>query len=400
MKKLLLSAALLLLLTACAFGGDIEDGGRVSFNPIPSVSQSPPPSETPTPTPTPTPPPTPTPTPNPAARIQMAGDILLHGYLLNAAKVGDSYDFVPYWADIKPYIDGDLSICNMEGPVDAFGGNEKISTYPRFNAPIEILDALKYAGFDALVTANNHAYDRAFDGLVKSRENLENAGFLVTGTNGTQEQYDEYLIVDLNGVKVGLIAYSELDNGLGGIIPEEKRKFAMRKFNIGTADVEKMAADMAECRKQGADMIILSLHWGVEYANKPGDAAVAMARALAENGADVVMGNHSHCVQPIEWTETTRGKRLIIYSLGNFFVDQNALEPPIPRTQFGMLVTVSAEINKGELSLAAEYLPTFMRKYSEGGVRKYSLMPAVEGDDVTGAAYEHVTKIVGDISSG
>ncbi|GHU96489.1 capsule biosynthesis protein [Clostridia bacterium] len=394
MRKLLPILLLLIALAGCSAQSAEESPGRVTFAPIPSpVVQT-----RDVPTPTPTPPPTPEPTPNPSARIQMAGDILLHGGLIRSAKVGETYDFKPYWAEIKPYIDGDLSICNMEGPVDTFGGNANISTYPRFNSPLEILDALKYAGFDALVTANNHAYDRAFDGLVKNRENIENAGFYVTGTNATQEQYDEYLIRDVNGLKVGLIAYSEIDNGLGSLIPQDKRGFAMRRFDIGEADVEKMAADMAECRRQGADMIILSLHWGVEYANKPGAAAVTMARALAENGADVVMGNHSHCVQPVEWTETTRGKRLIIYSLGNFFVDQNALNPPVPKTQYGMLVTVGAELDKGELKLSADYLPTFMRKYTVNGARKYMLLPAKEDDELTKAAYEHVTNIAGKIN--
>jgi poly-gamma-glutamate synthesis protein (capsule biosynthesis protein) len=327
----------------------------------------------------------------------MAGDILIHSALRDSTKLeGGGYDFKPYWTEIKPYINGDITICNMEGPVDVHGNDADMTTYPQFNTPLEILDSLKFAGFDTLITANNHAYDKGYDGLAATRANIESKGFNVTGTNTSQEQYDEYLILDANGLKVGIIAYSEIDNGLGGLIPSDKRPFAMRRFNVGTADVEKMAADMQACRNAGADMIILSLHWGAEYVNKPTDAMAKMARELAEAGADVVMGNHSHCVQPMEWIDTSRGRRLIIYSLGNFFVDQNALDPPVPKTQYGMIVNVTAELSGGELLVNADYLPTFMRKYRIDGKNTYMLLPAEANPDVAQAAFDHVTSIVGD----
>ncbi|GHV08611.1 hypothetical protein FACS1894217_11330 [Clostridia bacterium] len=394
MKKIFISVICYLLFVICA-GCSANDSPTdpLTFAPYPTPATTPAVTQTPEPTL----PPTPAPTPNPSATIQLTGDVLLHGRLMKAAKIGDTYDYTPYFEPIKPYVNADITVANMENPVDAFGNNENLSTYPRFNAPLEILDGVKFAGFNTLVTANNHAFDRAFDGLVASRKNIEDKGFNVTGTNGTQEQFDEYLILERNGLKIGIIAYSELDNGLSSLIPADKRAFAMRRFAIGSEeDLDKMAQDMAACREAGADMVVLSLHWGVEYADKPSAAAIAMARKLAERGADVVMGNHAHCVQPIEWWDTDSGRKLIIYSLGNFFVDQNALSPPIPKTQYGMIVKVKAEWDGARLSLDAEYLPTFMYKFTEGGKLKYLLMPADPNSSVSQKAYNHVTAIAGD----
>jgi len=139
-----------------------------------------------------------------------------------------------------------------------------------------------------------------------------------------------------------------------------------------------------------------------------------LARLLAESGADVVMGNHVHCVQPLEWADTERGKRLIIYSLGNFFADQYDLSNPTPKTQYGMLVNVTVTLDAGVLALDADYMPTFSYRFydtqSPTGLN-YRLIPAWEyigaderpdvfRDDAgwrrVEDAYNHVVKIAGE----
>jgi poly-gamma-glutamate synthesis protein (capsule biosynthesis protein) len=328
----------------------------------------------------------------------MAGDILLHTRPVAAARTEEGYDFRPYFEEIAPYLEEGFAVCNMESPVDAFGGNAKLSSYPMFNVPYEILPALRDAGFDALVTANNHSYDKGLGGLIATRRNIDAAGLLHTGVNETQEQYDEYLIADVNGIQVGILAYSELDNGNSWNIPAENLPFAMRRFTLSEDSVPAMAQDMQNCRDAGAELIILSLHWGAEYQDRPNDAQVNLARLLAEQGADVVMGNHSHCVQPMEWVDTPRGERVIFYSLGNFFADQTALDPPRPKTQYGLLATVRAVKDGDTLTLSAETLATHSRRYPDENSPNgngYRLEPA-EPDS---PAFAHVAKILGRVDS-
>jgi len=357
----------------------------------------------------------PEPPPIPRARIQMAGDILLHANPVSTARTANGYDFSSYFEMIAPYLDGDLSIVDMETPVDAFGNNEQLASYPSFNVPYEILTALKDAGFDMVVTATNHAFDKGLSGLINTRNNIIKAGLLVTGTNETKEQYDEYFIIDINGLKVGIIAYSSIDNGLSPLIPADIRPYVMRRFDENVSSAATMAEDMQRCRAAGADMIIMSLHWGAEYQNRPDDGQIALARRLVELGADVVMGNHVHCVQPIEWHPTDRGDRLIIYSLGNFFADQYGLDPQIPKTQYGMLVTVTATLEDGELFLEADYLPTFVHRFTNQPSPTgfgYRLLPVWDREHLEASvrpdflrdddgwrrykeAYSHVTSVAG-----
>jgi len=155
-----------------------------------------------------TPEPTPEPEPEPIEiRIQFAGDILLHRGPIDAANIGPStYDFRPFLRDIKPFIDGDLSIVNMETPVDVLGENRDITTFPLFNAPFEILEALQYAGFNHLIAANNHSFDRGFDGLVATVQNFEHVGLDFTGMYVDADAFHVPTILDVNGIRVGIIA--------------------------------------------------------------------------------------------------------------------------------------------------------------------------------------------------
>ncbi len=417
--RILTALLLLVLLAGCVSSEALP----VPETPSPSVSLSPSPVSDTSPSPTPMPSPSPTPSPEPDfstpdVKIQMAGDILLHTKPREAAKMSGGYDFFPYFEYIRDYIDGDLAICNMESPVDAYGDNKKLSSYPTFNVPYEILPALKDAGFTFLTTANNHAYDQRYAGLVKTRENIEKAGLPFTGTNATAEDYDAYSIVELQGIKIGIIAYTDADNGMGVTIPADKLPFAMRRFSTAsTESVPAMIADMQRCREAGAEFVILSLHWGAEYRDKPNDTQKEIARLLCEGGADIVLGGHSHCVQPVEWRTAQDGRKcLILYSLGNFFADQIDMDSPIPKTQYGALVSVSIRKNKAGLLEWGDtsYLPTLSYRYKQAATANgfgYRLLPV--GDFIVGetrpavfasdadwkkaqTAFSHVTTVMGD----
>ncbi len=337
----------------------------------------------------PTPTPSPTPTQPPEVRVQLAGDILLHTKPTRAAATGEnSYDFSPYFKNIAPYLNGDVVICNVETPIDVKGGNVSLSSYPTFNAPFEILPALKDAGVTHAVNANNHCFDKGWAGLKATRENFEKAQLPVTGTSRSQKECDDHLIIDAGGIKIGLIAYTDAVNGLESLIPETERGFAVRRFSSASLkDVPDMISDMEACREAGAEFIILSLHWGAEYQDKPSQTQREIAEALCASGADILMGSHPHCVQPIEWMPGLDGRRsLCIYSLGNFFADQNDLSPKIPKTQYAALVSAVLRKNPdGTVEIRdADVLPTFTYRFAKEGAPNglgYLLLPAFAHKD-------------------
>ncbi|MCL2512928.1 MAG: CapA family protein [Oscillospiraceae bacterium] len=349
------------------------------------------------------------------AKLQFAGDVLLHTKPVAAAKLsGGAYDFTPYFQYISPYVDGDLAICNIETPIDSYGGNTKMSSYPMFNAPFEILDAVKGMGFNMFINANNHLLDQGWTGLVKTKENFEAVGVVSDGTYRTPEEREKHTVIDVNGIKIGVIPYTDSLNGLDGVISTEKLQYAVRKFASGNPDsIPSMLDDIAGCRDAGAEFIIVALHWGAEYGDRPTAMQKEIARALCEGGADIIMGSHSHSMHPVEWIDSPDGRRsLCMYSLGNFFADQYDISPPTPKTQYAALVSayIVRDIENGRPYIHfAEYLPTFTYRHTGAGTPNgygYALLPAgkasmgilkTEADKTrTVTAFEHVVKIVGD----
>ena len=342
-------------------------------------------------------------------RIQFAGDILLHGGL-GAGTGPGTFDFTPFMWAIRPHIDGDLALVNMETPVDAFGNNQNLATWPRFNAPFEIVEALIYAGFNHLISANNHSFDKGFSGLVATLASFERVGISQTGMYTNEADFNTPTIIDVNGIYVGVIAYTDSVNGLESLIPEDVRPFALRRFRSHVFDdVPYMAVDIADIREAGADLVIISLHWGAEYVNYPTNMQMQIAQGLVDAGADIIMGHHSHTPQPLEWHYREDGSRgLIIYSLGNFLADQIALN--IPATQYGMLVTAYVtKSSQGEITVYhANVLPTvFVRDPGRVLGSSYSILPIINGEvpyEVTNdhfrawgrRAYDHVLRIVGE----
>ena len=342
-------------------------------------------------------------------RVQFAGDILLHGGL-GAGTGPGTFDYRPFMWAIKPHIDGNLALVNMETPVDVFGANQGIATWPRFNAPFEILEGLVYAGFNHLISANNHSFDMGFNGLIATLENFERAGISQTGMYTNEYDFNTPTIIDVEGIRVGIIAYTDSVNGLESLVPYDIRPFAIRRFRSHVIDdVPYMSEDIARIREAGAELVIVSLHWGAEYVNHPTNMQTQIARGLVEAGADIIMGHHSHTPQPLEWHYRENGSRgLIIYSLGNFLADQIALN--IPATQYGMLVTAYVtRSSEGAITIdSANVLPTlFARDSGRTLGSPYSILPIIDGEvpeSVTSdylrnwgrRAYAHVLRIVGE----
>ena len=362
------------------------------------------------------------PEPEPEAvtiRVQFVGDILLHPRYtgsVETARIGpNEFDFKPFLRDIMDFVDGDLSIANLETPVDVMGNNQDLTTFPWFNVPFEILPALVYSGFDHLIFGNNHTVDRGFEGMLATIENLESVGLRQSGAYPNSDARNVPTIIDVNGVQVGIIAYTDSLNGNDWKLTPEQNTYVVRRFRSHVLDdVPAMIESANWLRGQGAEVVIMSLHWGAEYVNHPTETQRMIARQLVEGGVDIIMGNHAHVVQPVEWYYRENGTRgFIIYSLGNFLADQTRLNPPIEPTQFGKLITV--EITRtpdGVITLdEVDILPTLTMRDWVGDTLRFrddiSVLPVIEGElpdfitnqnirDWGRRAYHHVVGLVGE----
>jgi poly-gamma-glutamate synthesis protein (capsule biosynthesis protein) len=245
--------------------------------------------------------------------VAAAGDVLIHPELVDQAakdakKTGKGQaglDFGPLMAGVKPIISkADLGICHMETPVGKPKGS--FEGYPEFLVPPQILTTLKDVGYDTCSTASNHTYDHGLGAVRRTLDTMDEVGLGHTGSARTPEEAEQINIRDVNGVKVAHLSFS----WMSFLNPTpEKEKWAFNQ--ISTDEIKKAEA---RARDKGAEVVILSLHWGLEHYNEPSIPQVQLAeRITEETNVDLVIGHHSHVVQPIQKLNGT----WIAYSLGN-----------------------------------------------------------------------------------
>jgi len=320
------------------------------------------------------------PPPAPAVRealLLATGDIMVHspqlpGYYDARTR---KYDFTPWFRKVKPLLQqGDWVIGNLETPIA--GADLKYTGYPRFNAPPELADALKDAGFGLVSTANNHAMDRGWPGIVQTLRHLRGAGLIPVGTADNAETARKPVLVERSGITLGFLAHTYGTNGIP--IPADK------PYAVNLIDLPAIAEDIRAAKAAGADLVVVSLHFGVEYERMPNEDQRRIARAVVASGADIVLGSHPHVVQPYETVEaadpnvpgaTRRG--LVIYSLGNFISNQTG-DWKDAGLIFGVHIRKTSEAN-GATSVewtAVEATPTWVRiERQPDGIRKYTVLP-------------------------
>jgi len=341
--------------------------------------------------------------------ITMAGDCLLHEGLRENARVDDnSFDFSHQLELMEGTFCADLNIVNMETPIDAHGDNKKLRGYPCFNGPIEYAEAIADMGIDVGITANNHCLDNGWNGLVNNINNIRALGIDTIGTYTSPEERNEPYIREINGIKVGIVAFTDNTNGLK--LEKSRESYALCRLDKASTVIE----EVDKLRAQGAEYIIASIHWGEEYTDEPIGRVVTMAQRLCEGGVDLIMGHHPHVVQPIKKLTVTRADGserdcLVIYSLGNYFASQGR---PDGRTRQTM--TVSARLERGEDGIVrltdAFYMPVmmyssssdpdFMRLIPMGRYLSSAQPPEFisEADmkNYCRPAWDHVVKVAGD----
>ncbi len=262
------------------------------------------------------------------ATLLFAGDAMMHQAQIDAAKTADGqYDYSDCFTPLKPYIqDFDFAVVNLETPVA--GGH--YSGYPCFNAPDSYVDALRDAGFDLFLTANNHTLDRRDKGLKRTISLLDSLSLphLGTYTNSTERAKSIPFIKDIKGFKVGFLNYTYGTNGIS----------VSSDAVVDYLNEEQIRADVASSRNAGAEVIVACVHWGEEYTLVPVASERRWAELLTDLGVDLIIGGHPHVVQPLEVRSNPLNGRplLLVYSLGNFISNMKTTD-----TRGGMVVSVT-----------------------------------------------------------
>lgn len=243
-------------------------------------------------------------------RLVFTGDIMGHDTQIASALAagGEDYDYRPCFQYVDPYFRGaDLLVGNLE--VTLAGPPYK--GYPQFSSPDNLADALKDAGFDVLVTANNHALDRSATGMERTLHQLDRRGILHTGTFNEPLERGVYypLVVEKNGIRIAFLNYTYGTNGLKDSPPAI----------VNRIDKEVIRSDLEKAATAEPDLVIVVLHWGDEYQRVENGYQEELADFLFRNGADAVIGSHPHVVQPIRGEN--RGN-LVVYSMGNLISNQ------------------------------------------------------------------------------
>lgn len=247
------------------------------------------------------------------------GDNLIHQAIFSQYEMGvTDYDFKEDYALMKPYIEAaDLSFINQE--TICAGEEFGLSHYPQFNGPTQILDAVADTGFDWLAASSNHSLDKGSDALLAELNYLhENyPDISVTGAYRNEEESNQYIVREVNGIKVGLLGYTY---GLNGIpLPEDM------PWLVELIDEDQIQKDMEEISKI-SDVQIVSMHWGTEYHTEIEADQQALAQKMNEWGVEVIIGTHPHVIKPAEIIQGEKQDTLCYYSLGNFLSAQDTNE--------------------------------------------------------------------------
>ena len=254
--------------------------------------------------------------------LAMVGDALINDYLYkDANRVANynGYDFKPYLKLIKEKIkDYDLAYYNQE---TILGGTSiGLSSYPAFNSPYEIGDAMIDSGFNIVSLATNHTLDRGEKAIVLSREywNKQTNVYSVGSYSSYQKKTDiENKIYEKNGIKYAILNYTYGTNGIP--IPENKYYLVNVWENNNDNYKQTVINDLKRLREK-VDVLMVAMHWGIEYTHTPTSLQKDTAKFLSDNGVDIIIGTHPHVIEPLEFINNT----LVIYSLGNFISSQTS----------------------------------------------------------------------------
>ena len=314
------------------------------------------------------------------ATLLFAGDAMQHQAQLDQALAegnGKTYDYSECFRLIAPTItEADYAVVNLEVPL---GGGPTYSGYPCFSAPDSYAQALADAGFDMMLTANNHCLDSGIKADRRTISALDSLGIDHIGTYHNAADRDQKVpfIKEINGIKFGFLNYTYGTNG----IP------ARDGMEVALIDRKRIADEMKETREAGAEILVVTMHWGIEYVLKENTIQRDLASFLIDNGADMVIGSHPHVIQPMKMIrDEKRGQDVpVVYSLGNFISNMKTGD-----TRGGAYVRVRIERDDDGTARVkwADYDTFFCAKPTGKGTN-YTVIPSREAEQIPAAQKEH-----------
>jgi len=317
------------------------------------------------------------------ATILSTGDLLMHGQLITDARQSDgSYDFSYIFPYITEYVTAaDYAVANLEttlaGTAKPYQGN------PMFNCPDDLVDAAKNAGFDMLLTASNHSYDSQQPGFERTIRTVREKGLANLGTMLSGEE-PKYAVQNINGINIGMICYTYEDStGPGNPPALNYNPMQSNGYDIincfrhsdPSSLYDHLATQMELMRADGAEAIVVYLHWGQEYKLEANASQKEIAQKLCDMGVDVIIGGHPHVVEPIELLESTvdpNHRTVCLYSMGNTVSNQRLGEisaMSTAHTEDGVLFSITfSKYSDGTVYLEdVDLIPTWVRAIDSSG---------------------------------
>lgn len=325
-----------------------------------------------------------------SATISAQGDLLMHEPVISSGRQSDgSYDFTYLFRYLTEYVSAyDYAAVNLETTLG--GSSYPYQGNPEFNCPDAIADALVEAGYDQVLTANNHASDTYASGILRTLEQLRSRGLDTLGTMLSNEE-KKYDIVEVNGIRLGMLCYTYATNELSEGQPSLNHRAFVKTTGIVNYFLEskldrffsEVQTHIADMKADGAEAIVFYIHWGQEYITQANALQEGIAQRLCDLGVDVIIGGHPHVVQPVEFIESTvdpEHSTVCIYSLGNVVSNQmKEVDPAFKsgHSEDGALFSVTFEkYSDGSVKIGSvDVLPTWVNRNTNTGSRRYDIIP-------------------------
>ena len=317
--------------------------------------------------------------------VSASGDLLMHQPLLDRARAngnGREYDFAPFFHRIRPWIAKvDLGMCHVETPM----GPGPPSTYPVFNTPTGLAASIHRSGWDACDTASNHSVDQGQAGIDGTVKALHKNGVEHTGSFKSEHARNKPTILDVHGVKIGYVAYTDATNGFVPPHPWSLNTYAAANPKAGAKAI---IHDARKARDAGADAVIVQLHWGTENSQTPNASQRAVAKKLTSAKViTAVVGQGPHVVQPID---RVNGK-FVVFSEGNLVSNQAPSTGLPAATQDGIIALLHFKAVGDHVAVRrVKYVPTWVH------LGDFVVLPAKpsKGGELR-ASYDRTVRVVG-----
>lgn len=295
--------------------------------------------------------------------LVFAGDIMGHSPQFKAAysALNDQFNYNPCFKFVKPYIqDADFAFVNLEVTL----AGKPYSGYPNFSSPDELLDATKNAGFDIILTANNHVADRGKKGLERTLHTIQNRYLKYAGSYLSNDHRDSIypLLLNHKGFSIAILNCTYGTNMNPVHYPNI----------VNMLDSAQVLTDIKRAKYLNVDYIVAFLHWGNEYELKANKSQEDFANFLAANGVDLIIGSHPHVIQNADFINVSNKNVPVVYSLGNFISNQRN-----ENTNGGIIAKI--EISKRNKNVSSvEYLPVYVHRGKLNGLYQYYLIPTTD----------------------